>query len=246
VRSALPAWVLGLAFAAPGIFDLPPAPPRDLYGTVRIDRAAAQGETKSVAFPHWLHRTRFTCRVCHVEVGFAMRANATGVSRERVAAGELCGACHDGTVAFDYEAACERCHSGSLAASSARFVELRSLLPAPDGNQIDWVGSIRSERISPAASLFDTAPEPMRFGRLLQIDADWSMVSPAVFPHDEHLAWLDCSQCHPGLFNIEKKATAGFGMAGILDGRYCGACHHRVAFPLGDCRRCHPRMRAFP
>jgi hypothetical protein len=32
-----------------------------------------------VVFEHWIHRSKFTCRVCQVDVGFAMRADATDI-----------------------------------------------------------------------------------------------------------------------------------------------------------------------
>jgi len=32
-----------------------------------------------VVFDHWLHRAKFTCRLCHVDIGFAMKAEATDI-----------------------------------------------------------------------------------------------------------------------------------------------------------------------
>jgi c(7)-type cytochrome triheme protein len=31
-------------------------------------------------------------------------------------------------------------------------------------------------------------------------------------------------------------------MTAMLKGEYCGACHLTVAFPLHNCKRCHPGM----
>jgi hypothetical protein len=28
-------------------------------------------------FRHWLHRSKYTCRLCHVDIGFAMEAGGT-------------------------------------------------------------------------------------------------------------------------------------------------------------------------
>jgi c(7)-type cytochrome triheme protein len=28
----------------------------------------------------------------------------------------------------------------------------------------------------------------------------------------------------------------------LNDGKYCGVCHGKVAFPLTTCARCHPEM----
>ena len=35
-------------------------------------------------------------------------------------------------------------------------------------------------------------------------------------------------------------------MVQIFDGQYCGACHVSVAFPLTDCKRCHPDLGKVP
>jgi c(7)-type cytochrome triheme protein len=38
-----------------------------------------------------------------------------------------------------------------------------------------------------------------------------------------------------------KKGATKYSMVEIFDGKYCGACHMTVAFPLTDCGRCHTR-----
>jgi len=88
--------------------------------------------------------------------------------------------------------------------------------------------------------------EKFGFDNTLELAAEWSMVSGAVFPHGKHTAWLDCNDCHPHLFNIKRKFTEGFRMTSNLDGEYCGVCHTGVAFPMTDCKRCHPAMRSPP
>ena len=32
-------------------------------------------------------------------------------------------------------------------------------------------------------------------------------------------------------------------MANILLGKQCGVCHGKVAFPVGECRKCHSRKK---
>ncbi len=64
-----------------------------------------------VIFPHWFHRIRFQCRVCHVELGFKMRAGGNGITMDKLTQGEFCGACHNGEIAWSLEN-CEMCHSG--------------------------------------------------------------------------------------------------------------------------------------
>jgi c(7)-type cytochrome triheme protein len=83
----------------------------------------------------------------------------------------------------------------------------------------------------------------MSFQSTLELNAEWSGIPPAIFPHKAHVAWLDCANCHPDIFNIEKKTTKHFSMALNLEGRFCGACHLTVAFPLQDCTRCHPAIK---
>ncbi|MGH9643994.1 MAG: cytochrome c3 family protein, partial [Terriglobales bacterium] len=102
---------------------LPNAPPElSQYGQVVLDNHAATGPGP-VVFDHWLHRSRFTCRVCHVEIGFAMEAKATGITATSNRQGFHCGACHDGKRLFEgkpifaacssasHDKQCERCHS---------------------------------------------------------------------------------------------------------------------------------------
>ena len=63
------------------------------------------------------------------------------------------------------------------------------------------------------------------------------------FSHKRHVkADVDCANCHPDIFNIEKKTTKSFAMKYILDKKFCGVCHLKVAFPLDDCKGCHPAM----
>jgi c(7)-type cytochrome triheme protein len=32
-------------------------------------------------------------------------------------------------------------------------------------------------------------------------------------------------------------------MVGIAEGKWCGRCHGKVAFPLTDCQRCHVKPK---
>ena len=52
------------------------------------------------------------------------------------------------------------------------------------------------------------------------------------------LAALAQTYANPQVFSIEKGATP-YTMQDIFDGRFCGACHSKVAFPSDDCQRCH-------
>ena len=222
-------------------FDLPPLPPPDAYGDVVIDRPSSAKGVAPVVFSHLVHRQKFTCRVCHSELDFATTVNTTEITEKATQEGAYCGACHNGTVAFGHgQENCRKCHVNARDRKSATAP--KTLPRTKFGNRVDWMAALASGAIKPASSLGGDY-RPMTFDKTLSLEAEWDNIPPAVFPHDAHNAWLDCSSCHPGVFNIEKKTTKHFSMPRILKGEFCGACHLRVAFPLNDCRRCHPKMR---
>ena len=61
-------------------------------------------------FPHWVHRIRFRCKVCHVGI-FVPQAGANAVTMTDIIGGEFCGKCHNGSTAFAADiTTCPRCH----------------------------------------------------------------------------------------------------------------------------------------
>ena len=81
------------------------------YGDVVLNHNAEKEGMRPVVFPHWFHRMRFRCKVCHHELGFEMRAGATDVTMGDIIEGRYCGMCHNGEVAWSVEN-CDLCHSG--------------------------------------------------------------------------------------------------------------------------------------
>lgn len=226
-----------------GAWLTPPPPPPEQYGTVLIDRASTAAGQKPVVFAHWLHRMKYTCRVCHFELYFAMQTNATEITEEKNRAGEYCGACHNGKEAFGHtEENCARCHTGDIAAGAKDFGRLTFFPENRYGNGVDWMAALDEGKIKPRQSLFEAAYRQVPYAKALELEAEWARIPPAVFSHASHSSWLDCSICHPDIFNIRKKTTAHFEMRYILEGKFCGACHLTVAFPIDDCKRCHPGM----
>jgi c(7)-type cytochrome triheme protein len=67
------------------------------YADVILNNNSENEGVAPVIFPHWFHRIRFQCSVCHVELGIKMRAGSTGIRMEQLMDGRYCGACHDGT-----------------------------------------------------------------------------------------------------------------------------------------------------
>ncbi len=86
-------------------------PARAEYGDVVLNRYAESQGMRPVVFPHWCHRIRFRCKVCHNELGFEMRAGANDVTMADIIDGRFCGMCHNGEIAWTVEN-CDLCHSG--------------------------------------------------------------------------------------------------------------------------------------
>jgi c(7)-type cytochrome triheme protein len=63
-----------------------------------------------------------------------------------------------------------------------------------------------------------------------------------IFPHKPHTLWLECGNCHPAIFKMQKGANP-ISMVKIVNGEFCGRCHGRVAFPISNCNRCHVKPK---
>lgn len=226
---------------------MPPNGPAARYGNVVMRQKCQKAGMAPVVFPHWSHRARYTCRVCHVELDFAMRLGGSGITREKYLGGKFCGKCHNGTVAFGVEggpaAACNRCHMTDTTPLDNRFDRFASRLPpAHYGNGIDWSAALAGGSVAPLQTLTQGA---MNTSKALEKPLDMGTGAPrsyVAFSHQQHLTEMDCSICHPDIFNIKKKGTRNFSMEVNIYGQFCGVCHMRVAFPMNDCRRCHPEM----
>ena len=88
-----------------------PAPAEAEYADVVLNKRSEKEGVRPVIFPHWFHRIRFRCKVCHDELGFKMRAGANDVRMVDIANGKFCGMCHNGQIAWGAER-CDLCHSG--------------------------------------------------------------------------------------------------------------------------------------
>ena len=207
-----------------------------------------------VVFDHWLHRSKFTCRVCHVDVGFAMQAKATGISAKTNREGFHCGACHDGKRVFEgktifaacsdaaNDKQCDRCHS--LGKKGARKYEYRTFTAKfPKGIYgVNWEVAEKSGVIKPIDFVegLSVRKAPMRSREDFAVKAGYSWVHPIGFSHEKHSIWNGCELCHPEIFPTAQKGTIRFSMFSNIEGRDCGACHGKVAFPLNNCQSCHP------
>ena len=90
------------------------------YADVVLNNRAEKAGVRPVVFPHWFHRIRFRCKVCHSELGFKMRAGANDVLMADIIDGKFCGMCHNDKIAWG-AANCDLCHSGKAGMKSGIY-----------------------------------------------------------------------------------------------------------------------------
>jgi c(7)-type cytochrome triheme protein len=101
------------------------------YGDVVINNFSDAAGMRPVVFPHWFHRVRFRCKVCHADLGFQFKAGGNQINMLKIIDGQFCGACHNGEIAWSAEN-CNLCHSakpGTL--TQVHESTLQKLGPAP-------------------------------------------------------------------------------------------------------------------
>lgn len=230
-----------------------------LYGNVVMATTSAGAGVQSVSFDHWYHRQHFTCRLCHVDLAFAMTAGATQVTAADNARGSYCGACHNGKLQFAGRTLFASCRSGekpivepctfchavaALPQKEDRFRAFAANLPKERlGNGVDWEKAEAEGKIK----LTDTLENIPVQRKALKVREDFDLAAKTegmpeiVFSHKKHSVWGGCESCHPDIFIGVKKGTTSYSMVELFAGRYCGACHGKVAFPTSDCQRCHTK-----
>ncbi len=254
-----------------------------LNGKAEAMRAA---QVNDVVFPHWFHRIRYRCDVCHEDI-FIMKSGANDINMFRISEkGEQCGVCHNGIIAWE-PLECDRCHSlepgwkggpiqhtyrgekppektlkeraldiriGSPVKPYSKVIELasgwhpaalsESGLPLDKYGLVDWAAAVREGKIEPlwdpGMKQRDTKREERETRILFRTRSEF--VADVLFPHEIHVYWMQCKMCHEtegGPIFSESVGKAEIDMAGIREGKWCGRCHGKVAFPISDCNRCH-------
>lgn len=257
----------GIAFSAGGVKKKKVL--EQDYGNVIISVNSTKAGVNPVLFEHWVHRRKFTCRVCHVDIGFSMKANEGGIRAVDNMKGYYCGACHNGKSSFggdkvfaacsdkftkDDMKRCIRCHSQDKvvlekeARREQREIAFRTFADTMPkergGNGINW----EKAEESGAIKLIDyvegvsTKRAPMVNQKDFSIGANVEGVPEIIFSHKKHTVWNGCELCHPDIFVGVKRGSEKYSMIDLFAGKYCGACHGNVAFPQSDCRRCHTKQ----
>ena len=228
----------------------------DHHGRVELDVSSTKARVPSVTFEHWRHRALYTCRVCHVDLGFAMKAGETQVSAASNEAGQHCGACHDGKRLHegrpifkacagwpraDPTRGCTRCHTGASRGADPAYEAFKASMPLDVAGYVDWAAAMRRGLVKPVDAVEGISPKraPLRVDRDVQIRPLGTWMNGVTFSHRKHVAWISCELCHPDVFPMSRRDSVRYEMASMRSGRACGACHLTVAFPLGTCSRCH-------
>jgi c(7)-type cytochrome triheme protein len=123
-------------------------------------------------------------------------------------------------------------------------VEAMADFPRDDKGIIDWVRVLEEGYIDPRQSL--TGEEEMYTADFDIIFTNTGSMPNVRFPHKPHTEWLTCANCHPAIF-LPQKGGNPITMSAIIQGKYCGVCHGKVAFPpTMNCGRCHSVPRKSP
>jgi c(7)-type cytochrome triheme protein len=232
-------------------------PPHE-YGKVILNNYSRTAGVASVVFDHWVHRAMFTCRLCHVDIGFAMEGRATKIRAATNRDGFHCGACHNGKTSYKGKAifascsdnsakeessSCNRCHFvGDQGKRKKEFNEFIDQFPKKGhGNTVDWEEAESKGLIKPLDFMESVSirRSPLKMEKDLSIESKGTWMSDVMFSHKKHAVWNGCEVCHPEIFPSTKQGTVKYSMFQISSGEYCGVCHDKVAFPIIDCQRCH-------
>lgn len=105
-------WITLLTCAGIAIGLLASSSSHAEYGDLVLNSKSESMEkagVKPVMFPHWFHRIRFKCKVCHEDI-FIIKKGANDINMTKIMDGEFCGKCHNGLTAWE-PLYCDRCHS---------------------------------------------------------------------------------------------------------------------------------------
>lgn len=109
-RNVLKSMIIGV-LAYMGALGVP-QPAQAEYADIVINNYADAAGMRPAVFPHWFHRIRFRCKVCHADLGFAFKAGGNKITMAKIIDGKFCGACHNGEISWSVEN-CAMCHSGN-------------------------------------------------------------------------------------------------------------------------------------
>jgi c(7)-type cytochrome triheme protein len=160
-------------------------------------------------------------------------------------------ACSKKPLAEDSGKRCDRCHSlGKNVKRAYEFTEFTGKLPKERfGNGINWEQAEAMGLIKPIDFLEGVSIKRQALAmkkekplKDMPIEAKIEGMPTIIFSHTKHAVWNGCELCHPEIFISVKKGSMKYSMMEIFEGKYCGVCHGKVAFPTLDCQRCHTKQ----
>lgn len=216
-------------------------------------------EVGTVVFSHKEHlqqkSIKNNCKACHKE-GSKKLGRFTMADMGK---GKSCGACHNGTRAFEL-ADCEKCHvrktvslkskeTGSITFSHTSHLKREKCETCHSrifkaGRNLP-VGMAAMEKGESCGACHNkkstigldkcTACHPAK-------DVAYTVAGavPVTFSHEIHLGMYKCQDCHGGAFGKPGSHTPA-KMADMEKGKSCGSCHDdKQAFTVkGSCASCH-------
>lgn len=131
-------------------------------------------------------------------------------------------------------------------AKDSQFALALRYFPKDKYGYPDWAEAVRRGIIKPRSTIRSGEKslqdiEEMQFEADIIFEINDRLMANVRFPHKAHTFWLSCKVCHPGIF-IAQKGANNFTMYNIWEGKYCGRCHGKIAFPpkgFENCRKCH-------
>ncbi len=217
-----------------------------------VELSSSANKLFHVTYPHSAHTQWLACGNCHPAIFPLRQAKPTVVTMAKIKAGEYCGVCH-GKVAFSVDKECYRCHTSSQPAvewhspepqkpieKAQKWEEAVKLLPVTQGTP-DWAKALSEGVIVPKPGIDPKAEDQPALPLDVELIPATGEMFKVIFAHKAHTEWLQCPNCHNGIFQMAKGADP-MTMDKINSGQYCGVCHGKVAFAPTACARCHPAM----
>jgi c(7)-type cytochrome triheme protein len=111
-----------------------------------------------------------------------------------------------------------------------------------DAGDVEWTKALEAKLIAPKPGLAADAKDEDPTDMDVEVSTSGQREYRVTFPHKAHTQWMGCPMCHTGIFEMEK-GKAKMTMAAMGEGKYCGACHGKVAAPdITACPACHKAM----
>lgn len=233
------------------------APAMELKDIVYSTRDAG-----TVVFSHTIHlqkksrtTSNLSCKTCHI----SKKDKNTHFTMADMDKGKSCGACHNGSRAFAL-ANCTQCHkvreitykvkeTGPVTFSHTRHLQTMQCTACHSGifnagpNAKASMADMKKGKSCGAChngkgafALEDCAKcHPVR-----EISYAVKGAGNVTFSHNSHLGMYGCAECHPRLYQTDRK-NAAVSMTGMEEKKSCGGCHDgKTAFTVREnCATCH-------